>query len=656
MATRDGHTFRLEASESFRAWRLVPMPDNNDYSRPHASPRLPAPPPPPNRPRMTQPPKPSNIFFNPNFRFPSILKRTTLPVVKKTVPMQHCATVLIPIFLTMITVFVCLIVGLAFLTDGYSYCGDKEKTTQNEDSTCLSKDCIVHSGKLLSSLDEMADPCHNFFQYSCGHKKNDKREISSFEKKLKEKLEEKPRPSFPLPQRLLFDFYDSCMNEEHQNQLASHPSLVSKIGGWHLLQNAKFDNESAQFEKLEVNLHNYGIETLIVVKDDIISAPEFMQETFKEQNLHEFFLNVLTEMDVDIDLAQTAVEKALRLEAELIKAKKKGLSVKMKIKTLELDYPEVDWKVFFDSDDKILGLKRSIHANPSYLKKINQLKEDYETTINYQMIRFLFSLTPALPRKYRRHLKDLNDEIIPRWKKCINEIKQMLAVPLLKFSKKMIKSNVEDTVNIERLKLNVAHKLKSVDWIDLESKENLNDLLETLKITGFDSLNWDKIKEIYKKERLDPTSYFENVIILRQINAQVLESEKWSSLLSRGEVIFHADPPEIVLGPLTVMKMESMNRLHKEVSLTAEIYKVLFDQEAIKRLTKESQSILNAKTECFKNKSTHPVELFYTICAFETIKPESGKSVNLPGLGEFSTQKLFFLDYSTSECLEAQQR
>ncbi|CAD5222849.1 unnamed protein product [Bursaphelenchus okinawaensis] len=634
------------------------MHDRGDYSRPHVPPRLPVPPPPPiNRPRPNDKP---NIFFNPNFTFSRIFKRT-VPMVKKPMPIQQVATVLIPIFLTMITVIVCVIVGIAFLTDGYSYCGEKtQMTVENDDKTCLSRDCIVHSGRLLSSLDETIDPCKDFYQYSCGHKVIDQILDTSFDNILKERLEEKPRPSFPTPQRLLFDYYDSCMNEEYQNQLdlIEFSSLISKLGGWHLLQNAKFDNESVEFEKLEMELHKYGTETLIFVKDDTISTPKFMQETYKEQNLHEFFLNLLTEMDVDIDLAQVAVEKVLRLEEELIRAKNKGLFVKIKGRTLELDYPHVEWKVFF-GDDKSLGMKRSVNANPSYLGKLNELNEDLETTINYQMMRFLLSLAPSLSRKYRRHLKDLNDDIKPRWKQCVDELKHILPVPLLQFSKKMTKSTVKRGLELTEMKSRILRKIKAVDWIDYQSKETLFETLDSITVTNFDTVNWEKIREIYKKERLDPTSYFENVMILRQINAQtnsILENEKWTGLLEKDTSMYITDTSELILSPSTIIKVEGMNQLHKDIYISSLIYKVLFGPDFLKRLNRETHSVINSKLECFKNKSTDPEQLFYTICAFESIEVEPDNMVSLPGLGEFSSQKLFYLDYSTSECAEPNQR
>lgn len=48
-----------------------------------------------------------------------------------------------------------------------------------------------------------------------------------FKLNLRSKLEQNPRPSFPVPYRLLFDFYDSCISDEHQEQLAS-----LEVGNW----------------------------------------------------------------------------------------------------------------------------------------------------------------------------------------------------------------------------------------------------------------------------------------------------------------------------------------------------------------------------------------------------------------------------------------
>lgn len=81
---------------------------------------------------------------------------------------------------------------------------------------------------------------------------------------LRAKLEQKPRPSFPLPYRLLFDYYDSCVSDDYQEQLGIQPfnALISRLGGWPLLQNAKFDADTFEWEALEQQMHAYEISGL----------------------------------------------------------------------------------------------------------------------------------------------------------------------------------------------------------------------------------------------------------------------------------------------------------------------------------------------------------------------------------------------------------
>lgn len=144
-------------------------------------------------------------------------------------------------------------------------------------------------------------------------------------------MEQRPRPSFPLPSRLLFDFYDSCTIEEYQEQLGTQPfqAFLSRLGGWSLLQNAKFDPSTCDWETLEQQLHGHDIEGVFSIKVDpntnvvTIKNPNFLMSIYQRQSLDEYLVKLLTELEVDDELALEAVQEALNLESTLI-----GVSLK----------------------------------------------------------------------------------------------------------------------------------------------------------------------------------------------------------------------------------------------------------------------------------------------------------------------------------------
>ncbi|PIO60067.1 hypothetical protein TELCIR_18443, partial [Teladorsagia circumcincta] len=62
-------------------------------------------------------------------------------------------------------------------------------------------------------------------------------------------------------------YYNSCMDEEAQAELGTLPmlSLISHMGGWELLTNARFDAADYHWEATAGRLQIYGVDGLIRV-------------------------------------------------------------------------------------------------------------------------------------------------------------------------------------------------------------------------------------------------------------------------------------------------------------------------------------------------------------------------------------------------------
>ncbi|CAG8565518.1 11336_t:CDS:10 [Funneliformis mosseae] len=117
---------------------------------------------------------------------------------------------------------------------------------------CLTPDCVIIAAQIISDMDPTADPCDDFFQYSCGGwvQNNlipeDKGQYSYFDslyednqKLLKEILENnfesthKFEPNLPPPSEVidkqnfykLQNLYQSCMNESLINDFGGEPLL-----------------------------------------------------------------------------------------------------------------------------------------------------------------------------------------------------------------------------------------------------------------------------------------------------------------------------------------------------------------------------------------------------------------------------------------------
>lgn len=76
---------------------------------------------------------------------------------------------------------------------------------------------------------------------------------------------------------------------------------------------------------------------------------------------------------------------------------------------------------------------------------------------------------------------------------------------------------------ILKSKEKVAKQLRSLPWMDSKTKERMLANLHNLKVitSALNGVQTEiQIRALYSSERLDPTSYFDNVIMLRQINSR----------------------------------------------------------------------------------------------------------------------------------------
>ncbi|CAG8752077.1 18774_t:CDS:10, partial [Dentiscutata erythropus] len=144
---------------------------------------------------------------------------------------------------------------------------------------CLTPDCVLIAGKIIEDMDQTADPCEDFFQYSCGGwlKKHiipdDKGRYGYFDilyeenqELLKRILEEDdfpsietaglPSPSVSIDKKNFYNlqsFYKSCMNEDHISQLGGAP-LVPILN--RLFENFPVENRFSLFNNFGHQLDN----------------------------------------------------------------------------------------------------------------------------------------------------------------------------------------------------------------------------------------------------------------------------------------------------------------------------------------------------------------------------------------------------------------
>ena len=113
--------------------------------------------------------------------------------------------------------------------------------------------------------------------------------------KLKTILEEKKKDSDPRPFKLVKQFYDSCMNTDILEEKGLKPlqDLLSKLGGWPVVEGNKWNDEDFKWYKLAyksreegslTTFHSVNVEpdykVYFSIKTNIFvfSSPEFQKE------------------------------------------------------------------------------------------------------------------------------------------------------------------------------------------------------------------------------------------------------------------------------------------------------------------------------------------------------------------------------------------
>ncbi len=89
-----------------------------------------------------------------------------------------------------------------------------------------------------------------------------------------------PRANQTDSARLVQVFYASCIDEQSQIEQDSLPmnALISQLGGWPLIQNAKFDDANYNWEMQAGQLALIGIGALfrLLVHNDLIDNGKMM--------------------------------------------------------------------------------------------------------------------------------------------------------------------------------------------------------------------------------------------------------------------------------------------------------------------------------------------------------------------------------------------
>ncbi|HET9182829.1 MAG TPA: M13 family metallopeptidase [Candidatus Angelobacter sp.] len=375
----------------------------------------------------------------------------------------------------------------------------------------------------VASMDKTADPCVNFYQYSCGGwmKNNpippDQAAWSVYAKLhqdnlrflwgILDDLSKKTTGRTPNQQKI-GDFFGACMNEPAIEKLGATPlkpalaqiaALKSKKQLAALLANEHLDNATRGL------LFNFGSDQDFSNSSNVIGfatagglgLPDrdyYVKTDPKSQEIRRKYLvhvqNMLELLGDTPTAAQREAATIMRIETDLAKASltrvqrrnPHNLFHKMDRKQLQALTPDFDWNTYLKGV-KLPAINTFNVTEPEFYKEVNRQIDsnslaDLKTYLRWHVAS---ANAPYLSSKFVDENFDFNlrtlrgvQQIQPRWKRCVGLVDRLLGEALGQefvnraFSPDMKKRTVEMTRQIEDA---MQQDIEQLTWMSPETKK-----------------------------------------------------------------------------------------------------------------------------------------------------------------------------------------
>ena len=163
-------------------------------------------------------------------------------------------------------------------------------------NTCVSEGCVEASHHVRQYLDKTAEPCEDFYKFSCGKWLRDvqipsgnSRWTSFSQRAEKNQLALKgvldrlhPLTNDSEAVRKVHMFYKSCNDHEwiEKNAMGSVKSLIAQVGNWGLWNTSEWNDEDWSFEQALNKIHklkSMPFFYMFVAADDVRSSENTIQ-------------------------------------------------------------------------------------------------------------------------------------------------------------------------------------------------------------------------------------------------------------------------------------------------------------------------------------------------------------------------------------------
>jgi endothelin-converting enzyme/putative endopeptidase len=374
----------------------------------------------------------------------------------------------------------------------------------------------------LASLDKTADPCVNFYQYTCGGwKKNNPippdqtswsvygklyQDNLVFLKGILEQASVNTSQHDSVTQQI-GDFYAACMDEaavEKQGMAPVHGDLdalanlrsVKEIAPLVARLQQTF-GRSVLFGAGSTQDPDNSEQVIAEIDQGGLGLPDrdyYTKEDAKSKETRERYIQhvqkVFELMGENTETAKKDADTVMRLETGLAKAsmtrvdRRDPYKLKHKMKLAELNElaPNFDWKAYYSTAGyppfEILNV-----ATPDFFKEVNAklASEPLDNWKTYLRFHIVDSASPFLSSLfvdenfafYRQYLRGAKEQQ-PRWKRCVSYTDRQLGealgqVYVAKVFSPELKQSTLDMVR--RIEDAMALRIQQLDWMSPETKE-----------------------------------------------------------------------------------------------------------------------------------------------------------------------------------------
>jgi len=407
-------------------------------------------------------------------------------------------------------------------------------TTEENGVECLTEECQEISKKLLSDMDTLANPCENFYQFTCGNWNTEVYDNFNYVQRIVDEKAEKERlllltNDYKVNENLtkeeqeyeekLFnkmkDIFNMCLNGG-QNEKYGKEYLTEFINKLNIYDGLEDLNDKDKLTSTIVKLESNGLETFfryfnkynMEFNDSILFQNKYWEEIKKSPELipllKNSIKNVLRVTHSDEKIIEEKAEKIFKLDQKFNNIRiDSGKSLIVTYETLAENYPFINWKLYFEIKYEFYGINRGLDYVGLYLHGPNILKEvgnimqetDIKTlSIYMEWIVTVNLMKLILPEEFSKAYSELNgdnkkienNDINQKmnYYECTNVVNNIMPLSLTKFfiDKNLSKETRNETKKmLGYIKESMVTRISKMEWLDKETKDKAEEKVIKMK-------------------------------------------------------------------------------------------------------------------------------------------------------------------------------